>query len=137
VCAYSWPVFFAMYPLGNEFLRRGWTVPFWILVPINNIGGSGVSMAFTCAQLVLNDIAPSPSTLGTLNALALTLNSGIRAVAPALFASIFATGVRLRLLHGHLVWVVLVLLGIGLSVAVQWLPKQAEGKIRKDDENEE
>lgn len=136
-CAYGWPIFFACFPLGNEFLRRGWTLPFWILVPINNIGGSGVSMAFTCVQLALNDIAPSPSTLGTLNALALTLNSGIRAVAPALFASIFATGVRLGWLDGHLVWIVLVLLGLGLCVVVRWLPEQAEGKIRKDDDQEE
>jgi MFS family permease len=136
-CAYAWPIFFAFFPLGNEFLRWGWTIPFWILVPINNIGGSGVSMAFTCVQLALNDIAPSPATLGTLNALALTLSSAIRAVAPALFASIFATGVRLRWLDGHLVWIVLVLLGLGLCVAVQWLPAQAEGKTRKDDEHEE
>jgi hypothetical protein len=101
------------------------------------VGGSGVSMAFTCVQLALNDIAPSPTTLGTLNALALTLNSAIRAVAPAFFASIFATGVRLRWLDGHLVWILLILLGLGLCVAVRWLPKQAEGKIRKDDDEED
>jgi hypothetical protein len=89
---------------------------------------------FTCVQLTLNDIAPSPATLGTLNALALTLNSAIRAVAPALFASIFATGVRLGWLDGHLVWVVLVLLGVGLGVAVQWLPEQAEGRVGKGGE---
>lgn len=136
-CAYAWPLFFAGFPLCNEFLRRGWKVPFWIIVPITNIGGSGVSMGFTCVQLTLNDIAPSPSTLGTLNALALTLQSGVRAVAPAFFASIFATGVRLRWLDGHLAWTVLVLLGLGLCVAVQWLPKQAEGKSRKDGEDGE
>jgi len=45
-------------------------------------------------QLALDDIAPSPATLGTLNGLALTLVSGVRAVAPALFASLFAMGVR-------------------------------------------
>lgn len=94
-------------------------------------------MAFTCVQLTLNDIAPSPATLGTLNALALTLNSGIRAVAPAFFASIFATGVRLKWLDGHLVWIVLVLLGLGLCAAVQWLPKQAEGKIRVVNDEED
>lgn len=136
-CAYVWPVFFAMYPLANELLRRDWRVAFWILLPIDMIGGSGVSMAFTCVQLTLNDIAPSPATLGTLNALALTLNSGIRAVAPAFFASIFATGVRLKWLDGHLVWIVLVLLGLGLCAAVQWLPKQAEGKIRVVNDEED
>ena len=136
-CAYAWPVFFTCFPLGNEFLRRGWKIPFWILVPVNNIVGSGVSMAFMCVQLALNDIAPSPSTLGTLNALALTMNSAIRAAAPAFFASIFATGVRLRWLHGHLVWIMLVLLGLGLCVAVRWLPEKSEGRIRKDSDRDD
>ncbi len=136
-CAYAWPLFFAFFPLGNEFLRRGWKIPFRILVPINTIGGSGVSMAFTCVQLTLNDISPSPTALGTLNALALTLNSAIRAVAPALFASIFATGVRLQWVDGHLVWILLVLLGLGLCVAVRWLPRQAEGIVTKDGDPEE
>ena len=75
-------------------------------------------------------MAPSPSTLGTLNALALTLVSGIRAVAPALFASIFATGVRTQIFDGYLVWVVLVLLALGYTTAVRWLPEKAEGKLK-------
>jgi len=83
-------------------------------------------------QLALNDIAPSPQTLGTLNALALTLVSGLRAVAPALFASIFATGARTQILDGYLVWYVLVLLALALTVTVRWLPEKAEGKLKEE-----
>ncbi|KAK4992993.1 hypothetical protein LTR66_000933 [Elasticomyces elasticus] len=132
ICAIIWPFMFALFPIGNEFLRHNLKIPFWILVAINSIGGSGVSMAFTCVQLILNDIAPSPSTLGTLNALALTINSGIRAVAPALFSALFAIGVRTGFVDGHLVWIILVLLAAGLSVAARRLPNKAEGRIRQD-----
>lgn len=83
-------------------------------------------------QLALNDISPSPSTLGTLNALALTVVSGIRAVAPAAFSSIFATGVRNQMIDGHLIWVILVSLAVAYIVAVQWLPEKAEGKLKED-----
>jgi len=83
-------------------------------------------------QLALNDIAPSPATLGTLNALALTLVSGVRAVAPALFASLFATGVRHQIVGGYFVWVILVLLALGAAVAVRWLPEKAQGRLRED-----
>ena len=73
-------------------------------------------------------MAPSPTTLATLNALALTVNSADRAVAPALFTSLFATGVKLGWLDGHLVWVLIVSLALLLNVAVRWLPEMAEGK---------
>ena len=133
-CATLWTFMFAVFPIGNEFLRRGMTVPFWICVPINMFVGSGVSMAFTCVQLCLNDIAPSPATLGTLNALALTLHSGTRAVAPALFSAIFATGVRGGWVDGHLVWFVLVPLAGILAFTSRWLPEKAEGRLKKDND---
>jgi len=87
-------------------------------------------------QLALNDIAPSPLTLGTLNALALTLVSGIRAIAPALFASLYATGVRNHILSGYFIWVFLVLLAVAAAVAVRWLPEEAQGKLVEDSDEE-
>jgi hypothetical protein len=88
-------------------------------------------MLFSAAsQLALNDIAPSPSTLGTLNAFSLTLASGIRMVAPATFSSIFAAGAKMKFLGGHLIWLVLILLAIPLVAIVRWLPAKAEGKVR-------
>jgi hypothetical protein len=94
-------------------------------------------MGFTGAQLALNDIAPSSATLGTLNALALTLASAIRMVAPALFSSIFAWGVRNQILMGYLIWVVLVAVAVALAVTVHWLPEKAEGRLKPRLEEEE
>ncbi len=88
-------------------------------------------------QLALNDISPSHATLGTLNGIALTLMSGLRAVAPALFSSIFATGVRYQIFAGYLVWVVLVLLALAQIVGLRWLPARAEGLVKSGAETDE
>jgi len=135
-CSIAWPFMFAVWPICNEFLRRGWVHAFWIVGSINLVLGSGVAMAFTAVQLALNDISPSSSTLGTLNALALTLTSGIRAVAPAAFSSIFATGVRHQIIDGHLVWVILVSMAVAYFVGVRWLPEKAEGRLKESETSE-
>lgn len=82
-----------------------------------------------CVQLCLNDVSPSPAVLATLNGLTLTIGSAIRAFTPALITTILSTGTKLGWLHGHLVWVVLVSLGVLLNVAVYFLPPAAEGKL--------
>ena len=92
--------------------------------------GAGVSQAFTAVQLALNDISPTPAALGTLNALALTLVSGIRAVAPALFASLFATGARTQALGGYMIWLVLVVMTVGTAALTWYLPAKAEGRVK-------
>jgi hypothetical protein len=133
-CAYAWPFMLAANPLYNYLLRQdqaNFLTAFWVLAPTTMVLGSGVAMSYTCVQLALNDISPSAGTLGTLNAVALTLSSGIRAVAPAATTGIYAAGVRAQILSGYLGWVVLVLLSIGLTVAVMWLPEKAEGRLRK------
>lgn len=88
-------------------------------------------------QLALNDISPSPAVLGTLNALALAMTSGIRAVAPALFSSLYATGVKLQIVYGYFAWVLLFIIALVGAVAVRYLPAKAEGKIHKRVEDEE
>ncbi|MCJ1382069.1 hypothetical protein MMC17_005181 [Xylographa soralifera] len=129
-CAVAWPILFFIAALGNFFLRQDWKLVFWIVGPISLAMGSGVSMAFTAIQLALNDVSPSPTTLGTLNALALTLISGIRAVAPAAFASLFAFGARTQILDGYLVWLVQIILALALLPLLRWLPAKAEGKLK-------
>jgi hypothetical protein len=52
-------------------------------------------------------------------------------VAPALFASIFATGVKTQIFGGHLIWVVLIALALGYIINLRWLPAKAEGKLNK------
>ncbi|KAJ8105252.1 hypothetical protein ONZ43_g7499 [Nemania bipapillata] len=83
-------------------------------------------MAFTAAQLALNDISPSQETLGLLNALALTLVSGLRSFSPALFASLFAIGAGNQLFYGYFVWVVLVIFALGFTVSTRYLPETGE-----------
>ena len=63
-----------------------------------------------------------------MNAISLTLNSGLRAIAPALFASLYATGVKKQILMGYLAWLVLVILAIAYRGSLRWLPAKAEGK---------
>ena len=66
------------------------------------VASSGVAMAFTGVQLALNDASPSQQTLGTINGVALTIQSGVRAFTPTLFSSIFAVGVKKHILGGQL-----------------------------------
>lgn len=87
-------------------------------------------------QLALNDISPSPATLGTLNAVSLAVNSGIRAVAPAFFASLFATSVRLHLLGGQFIWLILGILAVILLIVLRWFPKKADGVVTLPDDDE-
>ncbi|KAJ7191725.1 tetracycline:hydrogen antiporter-like protein [Mycena pura] len=129
-CSYLWPIFMALNPVANFMLKQGWTKAFWIMMPAAQILGAAVSLVFTGMQLALNDVAPAFNTLGTINAIFLTLNSGIRAVAPGVFSSIFAVGARTQVLGGQLIWVIIVGLTIGFWVGVRYLPAKAEGRIQ-------
>ncbi len=84
-------------------------------------------------QLALNDVSPSPSTLGTLNGLALTLTAATRTVGPAAFTSLFAAGARTQFLGGYLVWVVLIAIALMGTVAMRWYPDEAKGEIDEDE----
>ncbi|KAH0842364.1 hypothetical protein FOPE_07479 [Fonsecaea pedrosoi] len=123
LCATAYPIFFALYPVCNLFLRYHMTAVFWTIAPIALAFGSGVAMSFTAIQLVLNDVSPGTEVLGTLNAVALTMVSGIRAFSPALFASLFATSVRSGVLGGHVIWILMVALALGFAVVSRWVPE--------------
>lgn len=138
-CAVVYPVFLTCPPLLNLLLRQGSQearISFWVLAPMLLSLGSGVSMSFTAIQLALNDVSPTPQTLGTLNALALTFVSGLRAACPTGFTSIFAIGVKNQILWGYLAWAVMVAWAAGLILAMRWLPARAEGKIIEEDQND-
>jgi hypothetical protein len=139
-CCIAWPIEMACYPIANELLRADFRAAFWTLGAVCVFFGSGIAMSFACVQLCLNDVAPSPSTLATLNAVALTVTSGLRALGPVGMASLYAVGVKGGWLHGHLGWLCLVFMGVLLNVSVRWLPASAEGDIRgaaKVDDEEE
>jgi hypothetical protein len=59
--------------------------------------------------------------------MAQTLDSGHSAFTPALFASIYATGVRRHILGGQLVWAFLILGTFMFGASLLWLPERAEG----------
>lgn len=127
-CACAWPLSFASLPVFNELRRRGLDAAFWTTAPPSLVVWSGVAMAFTAVQLAVNDIAPSHATLGTLNSIVLAIQSGIRAVSPALATSIYAVGVKYQILRGHLFWLVIVILALGLHPMRRLLPAKAAGK---------
>ncbi len=135
LCAAAYPFFMALPPLAALLLRaplplffgllaseHARRVLFWTATPTLMAVGCGVSMCFTAVQLAVNDVAPSPQLLGTLNALALTGVSVTRAFTPALFTSLFAVGARSQLLGGYAIWGLMVLLAAGYTVAVRYLP---------------
>ncbi|KAI2613340.1 MFS general substrate transporter [Hypoxylon sp. NC1633] len=128
-CGWVWPFFFISMPLLNLIRYQGThasEIAFWVLVPILTITGPGVSMAFTGVQLALNDVSPAPESLGTLNALALTVTSGLRAIMPALFTSLFAIGVKNQILWGYLVWFIITILGFSYLFSCNFLPEASE-----------
>ncbi|KAI0599249.1 major facilitator superfamily transporter [Biscogniauxia sp. FL1348] len=143
-CGNAYPFFIAAMPLLNLVLRQGQgqgqgqgTAPtaartaFWVLISVALVFGPGVSMAFTAVQLALNDVSPSSETLGMLNALALTITSALRSFSPALFTSLFAIGVGKQYVWGYLVWVILIALALGFTLATRFLPEVSE-KIPDD-----
>ncbi|KAK4044448.1 major facilitator superfamily domain-containing protein [Parachaetomium inaequale] len=136
-CAIAYPLFFAVCPFLNFLLRLDSptsTTAFWIAAPVLLALGCGVSMSFTAIQLALNDASPSPTTLGTLNALALSIVSGVRAFSPALFAGLFAVGARTQLLWGYAIWVLMVLIALGFTVLSRFMPDYDEMKRRRERE---
>lgn len=118
-------------PAFNAILRHGWTKFFWATGPIMVMLSSGVAMSFTAIQLAINDVNPNPSTLGTINSLAIAMTSGLRSFSPVLFTSIFAVGVRKQIMDGYLVWFIMIILAAAFTFDVQLLPPNAEGKLNK------
>ncbi|KAL1903050.1 hypothetical protein Sste5346_000333 [Sporothrix stenoceras] len=136
LCAAAYPIFMAASPFASLLLRI-WNARtlFWIVVPLLMVLGSGVSMCFTAIQLAVNDTAPSPQLLGTLNALALTGVSTIRAFTPALFTSLYAISARNQLLWGYAIWVVMVIIALGYTVAARYLPDYDELKKARESQS--
>lgn len=85
----------------------------------------------------MNDISPSPAALGTLNAIALALNAGVRACTPAPFTALFAIGVRNHILNGQFIWVIMITIALVPAISLHWLPERVEGKLKPEGINDE
>ncbi|KAJ4415664.1 hypothetical protein N0V82_007225 [Gnomoniopsis sp. IMI 355080] len=138
-CAVVYPFFFAVMPLSNILLRNGAVTAFWVITPVINVLFSSVSMSFTGIQLALNDIAPSPKVLGTLNSLALMSVSLMRSFTPALASSLFALFARTQWLWGYAIWLLMVIFAAWFTVISRWLPpeKGKKAMIDRDSREEE
>ncbi|CAH0018368.1 unnamed protein product [Clonostachys rhizophaga] len=140
LCSTMYPIFFALFILLNVLLRNGSpsaTTWFWILAALSSTVGPGVSMAFTGVQLALNDVAPGPRVLGTLNAIALTAASALRAVAPGVATVVYALGVRNQILGGQLAWVILIPIACVFTVGSRWLPDSKRPQSSSDSTEDE
>ncbi|KAI5238575.1 MFS general substrate transporter [Aureobasidium subglaciale] len=136
-CGFIFPIGCVSNPLLQYARRQGVKTAFYVILPIIMFIGSSASMAFTCVQLCVNNVSPSPAVLGTMNAVALSMVAGIRAVAPGLFASLYATSVKTQIFHGYLVWVVIFTMTLILFVTIRYLPAKAVGRIEKHGDDEE
>lgn len=126
--AIGWCIMFAVYALVNLGLRHGLSeAAFWTIAVGCALIGSAISMSFTSVQLCLNDISPSPSSLGTLNGIGLSGMALSRSLAPAITTSIFAYGVSKQISWGQLAWLVLFFVAVGYNVMVRFLPRKAWG----------
>ncbi|CEJ93617.1 hypothetical protein VHEMI09195 [[Torrubiella] hemipterigena] len=126
ICAAFYPFFFPGYMLMNAMLRfhTPFTMAiFWVIAPITALVAPGIAMAFTGVQLSLNDASPSPFVLGSLNALTLTIVSGLRAVGPGLATVLYSYGARNDILWGQFGWVVMMPLAATFPVVVAMLPR--------------
>lgn len=129
-----WPLSMALYPLGNLLLAQytpASRTAFWIVGPSITVLLSGVAMAFTSIQIGLNDMTPSPAVLGTLNGIALSFQSALRAFAPAGFSALYTLSTtKQHILGGYLVWLLLVVLTLIFGLSVRFLPKKAYGRVQ-------
>jgi MFS family permease len=130
-CSIAWPFLFITWPVANWLRRRHYEVAFWTIAISEATLGSGVAMAFTANQLAVNDIAPSHETLGALNGIVMAISSGLRAVVPVAFNSIYAAGVKHHILGGQLAWALMALFAIPFYFVLRYLPEKAEGKYQK------
>ncbi|RDA82817.1 hypothetical protein CP532_6090 [Ophiocordyceps camponoti-leonardi (nom. inval.)] len=127
LCGVVYPFFFGGFIVMNALLRQNSDtarVLFWLVGVSVVTFGQGVNMAATCVQLNIQDVSPHPSSLGLINALALTLASAIRSFAPAVSTVVFAFGVRNQILFGHFAWALLMLLSSALIFMPAMLPDE-------------
>ena len=130
-CAAMFVAVFASYTSMSATLRYGWQAGqawHWVAWLGVVIFGSGTLMAGTSGQLALQNLAPNPRALGTLNAVAETCVSIVKTVTPAASTTIFAIGVRTQALEGYLIWAILIFISPMVLVTAKWLPSWTDSR---------
>ncbi|WVW81354.1 hypothetical protein I302_103345 [Kwoniella bestiolae CBS 10118] len=103
---------FVILPITNVFALKGQGWAVWTGLAVSMGLYSIGNMAFACNLIMTNDAAPNRQSLGAINGLSQAVSSAMRAIGPGSASALFALSVDRQLLHGHLIWLVLVLLSI-------------------------
>ncbi|KAH8915985.1 MFS general substrate transporter [Atractiella rhizophila] len=132
-----YPIVFALFPLSNVFARKGDMKSaqgvLWTILTIKVIA----NMVYACNMILVNAAAPSPSLLGTMNGIAQSVASGMRALGPAASTSLFALSVQKNVMDGKLVWVVFSTIAAGAFGTSWLLHDERTDDEKKDEEREE
>ncbi|KAF8324456.1 major facilitator superfamily domain-containing protein [Cantharellus anzutake] len=110
-----WIVAFLFAPIGSMFIRLShddptvaWLGIAFILAPVRI-----AVLNFPLNMILVRSSAPSIGVLGTIFGLQQTLGAFARAIGPAFISSLYAFSTdHMEILHGHLVWFVMVSLTI-------------------------
>ncbi|KAG9081657.1 hypothetical protein FRC06_005465 [Ceratobasidium sp. 370] len=129
VCMATWPIGFAIPPIlsiiarassdnGAHEIGKEATVAIWIGIWIAQVLTKFGCMAYGMNMLIARQSAPDQRALGATNGLNQFSLCFARMFAPTAVSVLFALSSDHNLLHGHLVWVVMVLLAlVGMRVS--------------------
>ncbi|EIN12346.1 MFS general substrate transporter [Punctularia strigosozonata HHB-11173 SS5] len=122
-CFTYWPLGFLMPILANQFAKRNNSAGVYLITSVMSTLGVGTAMAFTCLQLIINNVSPR-AHLGTINGIALTVNSAWRTVGPTAITSTFAFSVEHNVLGRYLAWTILAIWAVVVYFLSALAPKQ-------------
>ncbi|KAG8737783.1 hypothetical protein FRC10_007810 [Ceratobasidium sp. 414] len=129
VCMAVWPIGFAIPPMLNIIARassengaheigKEAAAAIWIGIWVAQVLTKFGCMAYGMNMIIARQSAPDQRALGATNGLNQFSLCFARMLAPTAVSTLFALSSDYNLLHGHLVWVVMVLLAvIGMQVS--------------------
>ncbi|KAK7023954.1 MFS domain-containing protein [Favolaschia claudopus] len=139
-CTQCWPLTFALMPLLNLVVRRGYdddnetvelttNLTLWIGIVLILSCSRIASAAFTTNMILIRDNAPNPSYIGACSGLMQMIMCVSRMFSPAFISSVFALSVGNNLLWGYPIWVVVMLgsccIGCYISHKIKIMDQQA------------
>jgi len=120
-----YPLVAICFPFLNRMARNeeGWSTPWgvWVLLMSTLLVRTMASTSFVCINLMVNNSAPTKSSLGIFNGLSQSASSLAQTIGPIFISSLFAVSITRHILGGHLVWVVLFCLSCAICVTTWFL----------------
>jgi MFS family permease len=121
-----YPLVFLNFPIFNFLLRQQTefaTRVFWVYYVVFLMVSPALTMAWPATHLTVNDVVPSPQTLGTLTGITLSLANVFRTVVPATVTSLYGLSIKHSLLTSQLFWGLHVAIAAGYAVSARYLPR--------------